>query len=352
MALPIFLYIILIVAGFTYKKSKAIEILILLFAWVLFGWNYMNYDIENYEIRFNSFDSADSIIGVSALIEPGFKTLCWLGNYVLGLSFQQWHALIVLLCYLSIYSFIRKFKMNQAMVMASYLFTIFIIDVIQFRFFIAMSITLCGFSVLFSDMGRKKKAVYYFLIVLLASSIHASSLFCLIFVLILYDIKPVYVALLLFVLAISLTTLFLFFDSYFEVEKAESYEGQTGTLGAVFNSLLQIANALFISYIPNKVVKTNSSFSDKLIHSDYIKRMNWLLLLLIPLYFQSGQFSRVFRFVLLGNFCYLSVVCSNKRFSYYLYLLLIANRIIRFPDFEFYRQTFLYNYIFESFSLF
>lgn len=325
MIIPFFIYIVLIVAGFVRSKSHTVTLMIFVLAFILLGLNYQNPDYENYSDRYDYAAAfwANAVDNTSTL-EPGWALLNFVGNYVLGLSFPEWRALMALLCYISIYCFIRKFQLNQAQVAASYLATIFIIDVVQLRFFTAMSIIIWGFVVLFSDMSRLKKTILYTLIILTASTMHISSIFCLPFVLSLYGIKTKHIIAMLFIVAIAKVTIYSYFFAVFESGKAEKYEGLSSTAGAAFVSLVQIANALFISRLPQKRIKIGSGFTQNVINLDLVKKINWLLLLLIPFYFDTSQYQRVFRYVIILNFCYLSCHCNSKKGYYLLYVAIIA----------------------------
>lgn len=351
MFVAIVFYIVLIVAGFVRSKSQVVTLLIFVLAFILLGFNYQNPDYENYLDRYDYAVTfwAEAIENTSTL-EPGWVLLTFLGNDVLGLSFPEWRALLALFCYISIYCFVRRFHLNQALVASSYFVTIFLIDVVQLRFFTAMSIIIWGFAVLFSEKTRLMKTILYILIILIASTVHISSIFCLPFVLSLYGIKPKHVFALLLIVALAKYTIYSYFSSLFESGKTEKYEGLSSTLGAIFVSLVQIVNAVFISRFPQTKTVVGSRFTQNVINLDYVKKINWLLLLLIPFYFDTAQYQRIFRYVLILNFCYLSFQCNNKKGYYLLYVAVIAITLIGSAIPELLKDIFSYNYLIDTFA--
>ena len=349
MVLPIVIYILLVIAGFVNSKSQAITFLIFVFAFLLLGFNYQNPDYDNYLDRYDySITFWANAVENTSTLEPGWVLLTFLGNDVLGLSFSEWHALLALLCYVSIYSFVRRFFYNQALVAASYLVTIFIVDVVQLRFFTAMCIIIWGFAVLFSERNRLIKTILYTLIIIIASTVHISSIFCLPFVLSLYGIKPKHIIAMLLIVTLAKVTIYSYFSAIFESGKTEKYEGLSSTAGAVFVSLVQIANALFLSLFPQKQTMIGSKFTQNVINQDYVKKINWFLLLLIPFYFDTAQYQRVFRYVVLLNFCYLSYQCNNKRWNYLLYVVFITIALVGSATPALLNDIFSYNFLIDN----
>lgn len=304
------IYCVLILLGFFRKDSKFIAILIFMFAWILVGWNYDSPDMENYVWKYEASDSwFGALVGTNS-VEPGYSFLCYLGNE-LGLSFMTFKQILAAISYFLISCFVFRVGKSYALIAACYLASFFLIDVIQIRNFFAMSVLLFGFRYLLGSKIDKIDTVKYVLCVLVASSIHISMVFCLLF---LIGRKPINVWLILvLVSAVFLlkASIFGFFTTSLDTEKVARYEGLSSLTGGLFNAFIFCANAFFIAWVNSRHKGKNEkilSFPDGLI----LNNCNLLLLVVIPFLFDNGSYSRLLKDVLIANYAFLSIRLRGK----------------------------------------
>lgn len=161
--------IIIIILGMIFKKSKLLTYTMMLAAVILIGGSSLNADYYSYENNYFAIGNGLN----SWNFEIGFQ---WLNRLIfnLGFSYQQFRLIIALMGMLLIYKTIKKFTNNTAYVMALYLIYPLILDTIQIRNFLAMSIVIYGMRYI---ICLNKQYLKYILTILLATSIHSTMAF-------------------------------------------------------------------------------------------------------------------------------------------------------------------------------
>lgn len=298
------LYILLCVSGFLVKKSKILTVVIFSYAWVLIGWNYDNSDYSTYQNIY-----IDSIFYLG-FVDIGYLFLCEMFDF-LGCDYASFRIItsgIVMIIYVYI---LLKYASFSSCVASCYLAFIFILDVTQIRNLIAFSFVFLGFSILL--FGSKKVKLKYILCVLLASTIHISSIFYLVF----FDINRkkynIYWFGLFFITEVLIVkTLPILFGGYVE-SKFKDYTFETSLLTIFLASLVQFFNVYYI-YIVGKSREIKHS---NINYIDSFYNLNLLLLFMIPFYFDSLTYMRIFRNIAVLNFLYITNILSLHKSNNY-----------------------------------
>lgn len=172
---------ILLVVGFLFPSNAKVSLL---------GWGYLlwlsisapqqallgDYTVYQY--------SYGDLLTHGSQFEKGYTFLTYLGNMA-GLEFETFRKCFVAFGVFVLYLGVRRFTKNHAFVLAYYIPTIWVIDIIQMRSFVMMDIMVFGFSLLINPTRSNK--VLAFLIILLGASIHSSGyLFLIGFILVLF----------------------------------------------------------------------------------------------------------------------------------------------------------------------
>lgn len=296
----LFLYFILCVLGFTIRRSKGLTFLIFLFAWVLIGWNYDNSDYAVYQ---NFYIHNSDFIG---LMEPGYLLLCNLFDS-LGFDYASFRIIIsgLIIC---IYLYITlKYACYNCCVAACYLAFLLILDVTQIRNFIAFSFVFLGFIILI--YGHKNVRLKYVIFVILASLIHISSIFYLLFFNIRRRKYNTYWFIVLFIVELLIVKgLPALLGSYIS-DKFQDYSYDTSLLTVSLASLIQFFNVYYICIVGKsaKMLHDNSRLADTFYN------LNLLLLFMIPFYLDTLTYMRIFRNVSILNFIYITNILSIQK---------------------------------------
>lgn len=205
--------------------------------------NYQNADYVAYEYQFDNFDLHPNYYGDSI----GYQVLV-MGGRAMGLSFLVFRGSLVLISILLIWSTLVSLEGHSSAVtiaLLTYAIFPFFYDVVQFRFMLASSILLYGLSKLYYG----KKAVF-FLFLTLASSIHYSLIYGVVFLLVDIDVRRLKMASLFITLAIT-TACFCgvlpdLLSLFLTPERAESYINKRQGIGAFIACFIVIALPLFV----------------------------------------------------------------------------------------------------------
>lgn len=337
--------------SFCFQKSKLLNYLYFLFVCLLVCGNYNNGDYLAYERMYNAVFFED----ISSFYEVGYKLLMIAGK-LHGLTYQEFYSLIIMVPLFIVDRFIIKYSKLPFLCFVIFTIVYLPLDYVLLRNFISFSIILIGLEQI---LEKRKHAFYkYFCCVIIASTIHVSSLFYLI----LFwgrnksrlKIKNILFYILLMFLFFILVTRSLSQEEV--VDRTEEYSASI--LGFLILSFIQIVNLLIVNLF-YRYKKTISGFYDE---KDYlIININILLLFLVILYWSVGIFSRIFRHVSIINMIFfmniLSYYCNRLSHTRKLLLIIFIVYIIYFISF--YTSTledtifslFLYNNIFEYQSI-
>lgn len=161
-------------AGIVLSKEKFQSNIMLVFLWILFAFSYGNAD---YNIHLRKYTQYQFL---NLQTEWLYNQLMVLFNR-LGLSYRGFLIIASAFVLLVLFSFARKHTKNTAWVLAMYILYPFCMDVTMVRYTLAISVVYIGLGFLFE--GKKWWVVKYCCCILVASMIHLSSVFCLLFML-------------------------------------------------------------------------------------------------------------------------------------------------------------------------
>lgn len=307
--------VIFIILGVFSKRSKVYTICFISFLCVLIGLNihhlsnsnYYNMDFTNYYTLYLGNEN-----GISGRdIEIGFQFIMVLCNK-LGITFNMFRLLISIVGYVLIYDTIKKYTKYINYVFLLYFIFPFLNDAIQIRNFLSMSIIIYAFRYLIEN--KKNNNIKYILCIIIASSIHITSLFYLIFLLARVFRKrfilgvSIYFSVILVIL--SYTNLYPTLVSFIiKSNKVISYFDRRTTWGLiiVFGVLIMLVMSFYIMhkkcylYYLNNITK-NTSLKLRKEFLDILWKCNILLIITAPLLVYDFNFIRLYRNILFLNY--------------------------------------------------
>ncbi|MDE6040532.1 MAG: EpsG family protein [Muribaculaceae bacterium] len=282
--------VLLSVLALIFKRSKVLAVLFLVLMWLLWGWNTDNGDYYNYELTYRYV-----VYLFQSDYEIGFKFLMF-GGELLGLSYQQFLQVLSLIILLLWSNVIFRLTDYPALALTIVFWIFFPIDYVQLRNTLAFAIVMQGLLcwIKFPRYG----VIAFALTVLLASTIHSSSIFYLSFV-ILYFIKDwslyriLAIATVIGVLALGLRSV-IFNHLTIQTEGRTEYYTSSAALTIIY-TFIQLVNACIC-------IKIYEYVEDEGMDSSLFKLVagfNILLMLLIPLYSTTAIVVRLFRNLIL-----------------------------------------------------
>lgn len=286
-------------SGFVIQRSKVLTILIYFFMWTLMWTKYTADYMAYFNIYYSPFEFRDI----------GYMLLCSIGRG-LGLSFFEFFISLGLLA-TSIYCwFTLKYARKNSMVAAMFLLFISLFDIVQFRNFLGFAIVLCFIPLLFDP--TRNKLILYGIGVALASTVHMTMSFYMIFIFMNKDwFSTKNIRKILIPLIILSIGLYIGFDYY--TSRAENlitmYNKRTSDLTKWMIALLLIGNVVFVYCWSRRSVELdlNESQSRFALSKGKVETlMNFSLLFLFPLSFQSLTVMRLYKYMAIVNFAFIS----------------------------------------------
>ena len=162
-----YLFFLMAIIGIFFHRSKVVHWILMIYIFIIVSLNSYNPDYHSYFLIFDRPESAQE--------EIGFRWLCMIGEKI-GLTYDQFHGIICLIALTLLFLGIRKLLKydtgnNNNFALASYIIFPMMFDVTLFRSFISGCIIIFSLSFLYD-----KKCWKFVCVVLLASSIHVSSI--------------------------------------------------------------------------------------------------------------------------------------------------------------------------------
>jgi hypothetical protein len=270
------------------------------------GWNYMNPDYPGYKIMYNSFGIIDSVS--SSEFEFGYRVLMLAGN-VIGLDYQQFFITISGIILFLWFRFINFFSKSPAIFVFFFYFIFIPLDYVMVRNTLAFSIVIQGFISILNY--SKFKYIKYILLVLVASTIHISSLFYLL-LLCAFRSKKLNVTKIILIVGFTFF-LFILMKQYLIGIVHSQIEGrmkvyQTSYRGFLLYSAIQIVNVFVMIYFYNNRKKQLKLSGGKIAKGmdEVIINVNIVLLFLIVLYSNAVIMVRLFRYFAIINVMYIA----------------------------------------------
>ncbi len=261
-------------------------------------------DMDNYSSFYNDIGSGN----LNSFLGYGWLWLCILGNKI-GINYYIFKSILYVVACFFVYITIGKFvKKRRSLVFGIYLVFPGLLDLVQIRFFLASSILLYAVVCMITNFN-KKTFLFYIMLLTIASLIHMSCLFYLVFLFLplfkKFKLKG------LFISFIFLAVLFLILSRFIDdILIFILPVSQQSRIRAYFNGdfisfpAIIVYGSLFIlqfllSFAIYKKTKKDSKYKSLL---KYICLINVLLILSMPFVYVSSDFLRVQRPFLLLNY--------------------------------------------------
>ena len=311
------LSILFISMGFIKQNSKIIAFLLFALLWVMFGWSSGNADYANYE---RGYSWAHGALRFNT--ELGTQLLYKL--FILaGLEYRHYIIIISLIGLLLIFKTIKTYTNNIAFVLALYFLFPFIIDVVQARNFLTMSIVLYATHYLIQE--KRRGTLKFVILVLLASTIHYSALFYLLFLLVKKRSLRSLTLLSLLVTSIGLILSYtnlipLLVKQFIPPEKVHHWFSNRFNWGILIAILIYAFSYFFIYYAYLKIksktetegqLAVNDTSNNNLRFARAVYKINMVLLMAFPLYVFNMIFFRLYRNILILNFILYAICLYN-----------------------------------------
>lgn len=320
------------------KHSKIIFRISFLFIWLLIAGNTNNPDMLSYEYIYYTDNSN---------IEPAFKLLIDFFRSF-GLEYNFFVASISVICLLLIFSSFKKYTKNLNFVIFLYMIYPFILDVIQFRNFICVSILV--FSLQFLLKNDLQNKVIFAILIILAGLFH--NLYFLYLVLLLINlqnknllIKLIIALTLVFSIIIFLNgnkIPFLYQILPISVEKFDSYFTARLRFGFIVIWFFNLSYIYLLGYSKKQVIKNTNSYNFD-VTKKYINLVFWINIVTIvffPLYMVNINFYRLFRNISLINYSVYAItvdkIMENRGKGYsllkYVFIIILGILILFYYD--------------------
>ena len=301
------------------RKNLLFEFLILVGIIFLMGRGANTLDIVNYKLAYERSPN----ISFGMTYEKGYLLIQKICNFV-NLNYIQFRVLFTIISWFLIRKSIGRFTDKPHFIYLFYLLFAIFIDTVQIRNFIAFALVFAGITHLFlPDKNNKSKFV---VIILLATTIHISSVIYLIFGLINVKNKKDLIKFLVFFTILFCVAIFMGGNKVPIVEeilslinegRLDAYIGATTKLGFLyafflhFFSIVLLYYARKISQDVRSMSVNNSSTSEiemRRLVIDAIYWINIVAILFFPLYMMNLQFIRLTRNLLILNLVAYSLI--------------------------------------------
>jgi len=330
--------VVLILVSVVFKESKIIALLFLCLMWILWGWNYDNGDYSAYETLYNN------VLVLHGNYEIGYKFLMFIAN-ISGLTFQQFQIILSLLIVILWTRFIFVCSEAPALYAACVFVTFFPLDYVLLRNTLSFAIVLQGICSIIK--GKRYGLLKFTILVLLASTIHFSSLFYLSLIFVFKYKNIQFEVLYLIVFAVIVIALFLSNFLYSFLSEISENRGDvygSSLITFIIYSFYQISNTLIVSDFYN-ISKKNFYRTEEF---RIIYLINIVLLLLIVMYLIFPISIRIFRNVSMLNIAYMLNLYNRGELPMYAKVVIILSIVFWIDQFIFpvWDKTFfsLYHY--------
>lgn len=322
-----FITIFFLAFSLLFKNDKRLSLIVTIIAFVFMfvslGWASGAYDVEIGISRYVNYTRYQSFteIGFQALIEIGHR---------LGFSYRVFYVVLSFFELVVIYWFIRKNVNNINLVLLLFMLYPMVMFFQYTRNILAFSFVLIGINQL---IHRSRWFGFKFILfILIASSIHISSLFFI------FYLPAIFVKKKWLILFVSVCFIVLFFAASSKIindvlllivgdEKMKIVSGTTGYSG-MFGRIAALTVTIVEFWAVYLLFKFYFRINTGDTFSTFVFAINCLSFLFIPLTLKIGSgFNRIPTLLTLINYCYVVEKCSliksqTHRFSIYAILML------------------------------
>lgn len=166
--------LIIIIFGIVFRRERIQAYITIFFMWILFAFSFGNADYYIHLRKFTQYQDLDS------QTEWLYNKLMIVFNKI-GLDYRAFLILAAIFILGVWFAFAKKHTKNIAIVFSLCLIYPFCMDVTMVRYTLAIAVVYIGFNFLFEK--KKYWIVKYCVCVLIATMIHLSAIFCLLFIL-------------------------------------------------------------------------------------------------------------------------------------------------------------------------
>lgn len=309
------------------SRSRPMKWLLLVFMWILFWGNYENADYSGYEY-FYRFAANSSVLEMP--FEFLFSLLMRVSSS-LGLTYNQFLAIVSLIGLTLIVYTTEKISPKPEFVYVLYLLYPFLLNIVQIRHFLSMSIVF--FSTRFLFEGRERSNIKYLLGIAVACSFHIAAAPMIILPVLRYlskrNLLTIIAGISILASLSAITGSFSRFISGFFPSEKLSYLATETRYGWILLFGIQL---MFFSL----VIYSNRILSMGIRKKHYsicqiVLKANIVMISLLPFYFVNSNFARLYQFMLLPNYLVYSLTLVKiKNRIIYLILLVLLVTIVGF----------------------
>lgn len=314
-------------------SNNILFFMLFLITWIIFGGNSDNADYQNYNAIYDFIKNNGSY----SAVESGFEIICIL-FIKLGFDYQNFLVVYSFIGLLLVQSTVRKLTKNHNVVWLLYFVFPFLLDVVQIRNFMSMSIIVFAIRFL---LEKKHLNIFKFIVlVLLASTFHVSSLFYLLLLLTKFSSKTIaYLTIVIsLIIQLVLKTNSAILMYFLNINKLETYlSSSTSFIGVLFFLIYLIINLIFLILV-QKAATNFQLEKNKIKVINLILKINIIMLISYNFLIYDADFIRLQRNLLILNYVAFSIVIPYKKIS--------KNKMILFLTSICVSMVFFFNWIF------
>lgn len=310
-----FISFFLIIFSFLKKDSKILFVLMLSWMWLLFTFNYDNADYEMYRNIYEGHYGSSEIL---------FSYLCRF-FYNIGFSFEVFRGIYCFVCLILIGTTINKYSNSKNISLVLYFLFPFILDAVQIRHFMAISIITYALPLL--NENSKKNYIKYIILNLIAVGFHYATLFYFIFIFIKkLSLKKVAV------ISIVLNILMIIFikndlivkillnilpenkvNIYFISDKLKSSNLLLAQCFLIQIFIFVVIYICYYIYIKNNNQNIeNNNIKNQINFFKNTLKINMIISILNPAYYYNLDLIRIFRGISVPNYIVIGNTIDNK----------------------------------------
>lgn len=306
--LSIFIYVFFIMIGIVKRDSRFLSCVLLFYIWCLIGLNTYTPDYASYEAVFNG-----TYYGLN--MNVGFEFCCTLFR-TMGFTYQQFRMIWALIYIALLANFVLRNTKSPNFVFSMMLICPVLLDVSGIRSGAAYLLAL-NFSMLLKKPTFKNRCLFV-VGTLIASTIHITAVFYLIFLLINRKLKKIHS--LAIVGGVGVITIFIYSPLFSRIALAlynvtGMYAIQKWLLGGIANTnpnvvgIMSVAvfvlGFVFVLYKEEKIQNCREYINDEkmMLNTWFLKSIGWNMLFLLPIIMISIESRRLFYGALMVFYC-------------------------------------------------
>ena len=305
--LSLIISILLFMYAFFRKESKIAYTLLFIWMFILFAFNYMNADYMMYERQYIRYGIGEQFYGVEIL----WQFLCKF-FYNMHLPYSIFLIFYSSICMFLLNKSLTKFSKYKSLALSCFFAFPFFLEVVQIRDFMAICIVIFGLQFLYNDQDSHG-TLKYILCCFIATGFHYISLFYLFLIIVKkFDLKKLcffIIPIVMFLTVIAKSNILLSIISHFiPISKFEAYFVSGNWQVSLAITLLSICLQLFVIVVLSitlnyyKKRPLTLELEKKIQFLKFVLKCNLVLLLAVPIYFYTFEFTRVFRGLLLLDY--------------------------------------------------